>query len=264
MPKVNKFEMELMHLGLKDKEAAVYIACLELGSAPVQQIARRAKVVRATTYVVLESLMKKGLVTKADKDKKTLFAAEPPLQLMRLLDHQQEALEEKKEDLKVLLPELQALRKEKGTATVRYFEGKEGQHAVRQEINMYCEPGDMIYNFTPADHLTGVFPDHDDTSYPQRVARGIKAKTIFTTKSEKLKDHWLKQRTKISERRFLPADKFPFTSGITIYKDRIAIGNFSGNPLAVVIENKSMSDMMRCLFELAWESAEKYTPKKST
>ena len=83
------FQKELKRLGLKDKEAAVYVACLELGPSPVQQISRKAQVVRATTYVVLEALLERGLVTQYKEGKKTLFSAEPPRQLMRLLEKQE-------------------------------------------------------------------------------------------------------------------------------------------------------------------------------
>ena len=65
-----EYIQELTNLGLKDKEASVYLSCLELGPSPVQPIARKAKVVRATTYVILESLMNMGLVTKFKEGKK--------------------------------------------------------------------------------------------------------------------------------------------------------------------------------------------------
>lgn len=90
------FIQELKHLGLKDKEAAVYVAALQLGPSPVQVIARKAKVVRATTYVILEDLLKKGLVTSYKEEKKTLFSAEPPRQLMRLIEIEEEQLQDKK------------------------------------------------------------------------------------------------------------------------------------------------------------------------
>lgn len=253
-----KFETELKKLGLGDKEAAVYLASLELGAAPVQVIARKAKVVRATTYVVLEALMKEGLVTTYKEGKKTLFAAEAPHQLLRLLEKEQDVIQEKKHDLEKILPELQALVKAEGIPSVRYFDGKEGLHAIRQEINMYSQPGDMIYNFTPADHLTSVFPVGEENDYAQRVGRGILAKTIFTTKSPKLKDGWLfaPEQSRLSERRYVPAETFAFTSGMTIYGDRIAIGSFTGKIMGVVIESKSMSDMMKRIFELAWIGAQ--------
>lgn len=249
-----EFRKELKKIGLTDKEVAVYLACLELGPSPVQPIARKAKVVRATTYVVLSGLMKHGLVTKFEQGKKTMFAAEPPLQLKRLLEKQEEEVKNKERLLDAVLPELQVLmRAVGGRPSVRYFESKEGLHAIRQEINMYCRPGDMVYNFTPADHLTGVFPDHEDTSYPQRVAKGIRSRTIFTTRSEKIKKRWLfEQVSSLSERRFISPDQFRWTGGMTIYRDRVAIGSFTGKLWGVIIESQEIADTMRTLFEMAW------------
>src|SRR3990167_6712494 len=85
---------ELMSLGLKDKEVVVYLSCLELGPSPAQVIAKKAGVVRATTYVILEELMNMGLVTKYKEGKKTMFSAEAPRQLLRLLERQEEARSE--------------------------------------------------------------------------------------------------------------------------------------------------------------------------
>lgn len=249
-----EFRKELKKIGLTDKEVAVYLACLELGPSPVQPIARKAKVVRATTYVILSGLMQQGLVTRFEQGKKTMFAAEPPLQLRRLLEKQGEEVKNKERLLDQMLPELQVLmRGASDRPSVRYFEGKEGLHVIRQEINMYCRPGDMVYNFTTADHLNAVFPDNEDKHYVQRLAKKIRAKTIFTTKSESLKKRWLVQQVNsLSERRYIPSELYPGPAGLTIYRDRIAIGSFTGHLYGVIIESQSMADMMRTVFELAW------------
>ena len=249
---------ELKKLGLKDKESAVYLACLELGPAPVQQIARKAKVVRATTYVVLESLAKQGLVTQFKEGKKTLFAAEPPRQLLRLLEKQEEQIEERKHELEHVLPELQALVKSTGDrATVRYFDGVEGLRAIRREMAMYSRSGDEWLNFTPTDHLAAVFGRSDIMYTEQRVAKGISSKTLFTTKSPKLKEQILQdQKPHRTERRFVPPQDFPVASGMTIYRDRIAIGNFTGHIGGIIIESEAMANMLRAIFMLAWETAE--------
>lgn len=251
-----EFIHELKNLGLTDKESAVYLALLELGSAPVQNIARKAKVVRATTYVVLEDLQKMGLVTHYKEGKKTLFSPEPPLQLMRLLDKQQEALKSKQDEFARALPELQMLMKTSGEKpSVRYFEGKEGLRAMRQEIIMYSKSGDLVYNFTPLDHLDAVFPfpNESDSHHRQRAAKGVLARTIFSTRSEKLKNALLqKQKEDKTERRYISPDLFSCTSGMTIYRDRIAIGSFTGKLMGVIIESEPMAETMRRLFDLAW------------
>lgn len=249
-----EFRKELKEIGLTDKQAAVYLACLELGPSPVQPIARKAKVVRATTYVILSGLMKQGLVTKFEQGKKTMFAAEPPLQLKRLLEKQAEEVKNKERLLDAMLPELQVLMRAAGDRpSVRYYEGKEGLHAIRQEINMYCRSGDVIYNLTPADYLIAVFSREEDTFYQQRRSKGIRARTIFTTKSEALRRRWfLEDDPRQPERKFVPPNKFTWTSGITIYRDRIAIGSFAGKLGGVIIESQEMADSMRVLFEMAW------------
>ncbi|MGH9856860.1 MAG: TrmB family transcriptional regulator [Acidobacteriota bacterium] len=259
---------ELTKLGLKDKEAAVYLACLELGPSPVQFIARKAHVVRATTYVVVESLMQMGLVTKYKEGKKTLFSAEPPRQLLRLLEKQREDIEAKHHDLEDLLPELQIITKAAGgKPTVRYFEGKEGLRVMRQEIVMYSRPGDVILNLTPIDHIDAVFPEDEKSYYRQRAAKKIRSKTLFTTKSSKAKEKLLSESyLELSERRYISPELFPSTSGMTIFRDRIAIGSFTGKLMGVVVESESMANMMRHIFGLAWIGAEIVTrrDKKSS
>ncbi|HLC49664.1 MAG TPA: helix-turn-helix domain-containing protein [Candidatus Andersenbacteria bacterium] len=253
-----KYIQELTNLGLKDKEAAVYLSCLELGPSPVQPIGRKAKVVRATTYVILESLMNMGLVTKYKVGKKTLFSAETPRQLLRLLEKQEEVIQEKQHNIEAILPQLQMLTKAAGDKpSVRYFEGQEGLVVMRREIIMYPRAGDTIYNFTPADHLNSVFPDEKDTVVSQRIAKKIFAKTLFTTTSESIKKRWLSSDiSELNERRFVSPEKFPVPAGMTIYLDRIAIGSFTGKLFGVVIESQQMVNMMRALFELAWDGAE--------
>ena len=253
------FQTELKKIGLKDKEVAVYLACLELGPSPVQQISRKAKVVRATTYVVLNSLMNHGLVTQFKEGKKTLFSPEPPRKLLRILEKQEEVIEDKKNELEGLLPKLHVLMKSgSDTPTVRYFSGIEGIHAIRQEIVMYAKPGDTLYNFTPIDYLDALIKEKEHQYHIQRSARGIKAKTLFTTKSEASKKALLFGiYVKLTERRFISPEKFPSTSGMTIYRDRIAIGTFTGKIGGVIIESESMSEMMKRLFDLAWDGAGK-------
>lgn len=251
------FIQELKKLGLKDKEAAVYLASLQLGPSPVQNIARKAKVVRATTYVILEDLMQLGLVTTYKEGKKTLFSPEPPRQLMRLLERQQEEIQNQQRELEDVLPELQVLMKAAGDKpSVRYFEGAEGLRVMRQEIIMYTGKGETIYNFTPIDHLNATFPAQEDVFARQRAAKGIAAKTLFSTRSIKLQELLASlSRPGLSEYRHVPIHAFPSTSGMTIFKDRIAIGTFVGKQMGVVIESEPMAEMMRRLFELAWHGA---------
>lgn len=254
------FIKELKNFGLKDKEAAVYLACLELGASPVQEIARKAHVVRATTYVILECLMERGLAAKFKEGKKTLFAAEPPRQLMRLLEKRQEEIKEKQHELEDLLPQLQMVAKTAGgKPTVRYFEGVEGLRSIRREMLMYSRAGDTWYSLTPIDHLDAVLRKDQDSFYRQRNAKRIKSKTISIARSPEARRKLLaRYGTKdVAQRYVAPSPSHPVESGMTIFRDRIAIGKFTGKPGGVIIESNEMARMMKQLFDLAWLGAKK-------
>src|SRR5262249_51099781 len=65
----------LEQVGLKPKEAEVYLALLGLESSTAYEIAQHCLVKKATVYAILEDLRQKGLVLKIPHAKKALFAA---------------------------------------------------------------------------------------------------------------------------------------------------------------------------------------------
>lgn len=66
---------QLEHIGLKPKEAQVYLALLSLESSTAYEVAQHCEVKKPTVYVILEDLRQKGLVLKIPHAKKALFAA---------------------------------------------------------------------------------------------------------------------------------------------------------------------------------------------
>src|SRR3989339_2265497 len=117
---------ELTHLGLTEKEAAVYVAALQLGPAAVQEISDRAQVNRATTYVMIDSLSARGLLSSTEKDGRRIFMAESPERLLVLLRLQKKEMEAKEEELIQVLPKLNAFfNRAAEKPEVRYLEGHE-------------------------------------------------------------------------------------------------------------------------------------------
>ncbi|MGB2791347.1 MAG: helix-turn-helix domain-containing protein, partial [Candidatus Moraniibacteriota bacterium] len=99
-------EKELQEIGLQEKEARVYIAMLELGRATAQDIAKKADVNRATTYFVMENLMKKGLASAVDEGTKQYFLPEDPSQLEAIFEKKRIEFEAQKERVSALVSEL--------------------------------------------------------------------------------------------------------------------------------------------------------------
>ena len=171
---------DLEQFGLSDKEAKVYLACLELGPSTAAQIAQKADVNRATTYVAIESLTKQGLLSSHEKDSKTFFSAEDPAMLKRLLDQQREEVKNKLSSLEELLPELIKMHNYAGEKPkVRFFEGKEGLDTIKDEILKVKDK--KIEAFFPIDDLIKVFSAEEEQKYFQRrLAKKISIRGLYT------------------------------------------------------------------------------------
>ena len=60
-------EKKLVDQGFTVKEAKLYIATLSLGEATATDIAKRAGIERTTSYNILPTLVRKGLVDTTEK-----------------------------------------------------------------------------------------------------------------------------------------------------------------------------------------------------
>lgn len=136
------------NLGLSEKEANVYLASLELGSSTIQKIATKAGVNRATTYVMIESLIKRGLVSSFEQGKKRFFAATHPSQLLRLIKQKELDMQELRENLeKDFLPQLLSIHNISGDKPgVRFFQGKDGLEAMRDELKRTKQESAIKYS----------------------------------------------------------------------------------------------------------------------
>lgn len=250
-----EFESEIRRIGLSDKETAVYLAALELGPSPVQAIARRAKIARSTTYLVLESLHHRGLAEQRKNGKKTLFIAESPAHLLEFIKTEEQNLHQRREEIENLVPKLQALmRTVSEKPTVEYYSGLDGLRAMRQQMLRQSRAGDTWYNFTPVDSLYLIFGSDQAMYSRQRSAKGIRSKAICATKSAKLKKQLISEVAgSLNERKFVPLSVYNSTSGLTVYDGHIAIGNFSGELAGMIIDSPPMAQLMVTFFELLWE-----------
>ncbi len=242
----------LKNIGLSDNEAKVYMAMLELGPSPVVEIARKAEVNRPTAYVQIESLKKKGLVSTQTKGKKHLFIAESPARLEFYLDSELKDVEQKKDELGKIMPDLDKLYASIGSRPqVRFFEGKEGLKAM-QDILLKSGVTE-IYGISSLDSLFKVFPKHREDYSPERVRKGIRSKLIYSyTKGAVLKES---DDGMLRESRFVSPDKMPFSSDITVFGDSVSIISFEGMTSGVIIEHPEIARSFKQFFEFMWNLA---------
>lgn len=244
---------QLQEIGLSEKEARVYLALLELGQAGVPEISQKSGVNRTTTYVILESLLKDGLVSQIEKEKKSYFMAENPQLLGRLIRRKESELKEKEKEFLEHLPQLTVLFETAGERPkVRFYEGKEGLKVIQDEILQTKDK--RIEAIFSQDDLEKAFTQEEKKEYfNRRMKKKMGAKAIYTRGAGPFE-----KVAPIDELRIIPKDKFPLSVDITLFGDKMAISSLRGKLIGVIIENKDIVRTFRSIFELAWEAAERF------
>lgn len=251
---------ELGLFGLSEKESCVYLASLELGPAPVQDISHKAKVNRATTYVMIESLMGRGLMSSFVRGKKRFYASESPERLRSVLRLQRRELEQKEEELEKIYPKLSGLYNAEGAKPqIRYLEGAEGINTVRELVRKI--PGD-IFQFTPfsPENAADELKEGLDDFVRDVIAQNVPYRALLA-----VEDMSLEKIPTIPnlEVRLIPRALFPTNGDITVRGNTICLYSYKSAILAIVITSQEIADAMRSMFDLAWKAAEAYPSRKS-
>ncbi|HBH46622.1 MAG: hypothetical protein A2445_05060 [Candidatus Jacksonbacteria bacterium RIFOXYC2_FULL_44_29] len=236
----------LQKLGLTEKEARVYLASLELGSAKIPEIAKKSKIKRTTVYVILESLMQKGLVSYYQSKESKKFIAEEPERLQSLLKERQEALLQ-------IMPQLSALikGKEEKRPEVRFYLGKEGCLSIVEQT-LEVKNSEILYLGSIVDIYKIVTPEYDYNHYiPARMEKNIKftALVFADLGANKLKQDEAKFLRTI---KYLPQEYF-FSSSMFIFQDKIACLSSEKELIGVVIQSSDLAQMERQKFKLLWD-----------
>lgn len=249
---------EITALGLSDKEARVYLANLSLGYSSVQKIAQRSGIKRVTTYVILDGLMQKGLVSQITKEKKTFFVAEDPANLTRLLERSEMEIKDKRDHLDTILPKLREIHELPAERPeVRFYTGKEGMKTIsaatlREARSANAEIYGMI-------NLNKVFrvvtPEELSEHSAKRAKLGVKSKVFYAGRQS--------APAPLRQQMLIDDVKYPVNADISFLKDKIFMITYEAEkPVGVVIEEKHIARTLRSLFELAWDSMNANKTKK--
>ena len=74
----------LTKLGLSQKAVEVYVASLQLGPTTIQKIAQKANLPRSSTYLLMDELKTKGLISETALAKKSIFTPSSPGKLIQI------------------------------------------------------------------------------------------------------------------------------------------------------------------------------------
>ncbi len=228
----------LEKIGLTRNEAIVYTSLLKLGSTAAQNLVKESELHRSRVYDALESLQRKGLASHVIKDFKKYFQAVEPNKLFHYI-------EEQKEHLKEILPELKRLegmKKEEIKATI--YKGKEGLKTIHSE--MLKEGKEIRVLGAKAiilDELKFFMPNFER----ERIKAKQKWTCLWDTQKAKKKAEGFR---KLIQGKVLPKG-YDSNSVVNIFGNKVAIVHWKEKyPTAFMIDNKDIANSFRKWFKL--------------
>jgi sugar-specific transcriptional regulator TrmB len=226
----------LQNLGLTENETAVYLVILRTGSATISDITQKSKVHRVNVYDIIRRLQEKGLISYIIKGKRKFYQALDPKKLV-------EIEQEKLQQLKEMLPELEELKKmgkDKEEATI--FKDRRAIKNIMEDIT---KSETDVYLFASGWGFEEKFPEYYDIWHKKLAKNKIKIKCLV---SKKFKG---KKLPKPLVYRYLP-DEFVSPSATLVYEDKVFILSWGVIPLGILIKSKEISKSYKKYFELLW------------
>ena len=243
---LTKLKNILIDLGMSETEARVYMAMVELGSASVQNVAKRAGISRTAAYDIIGALHEKGIVSTFQKGKKTLFSAEDPSKVKAYFETHLQNMKGQLDDLKRLIPELRILQAE-DRPVVRFFTGNDGIRAAFRDVEELRPPELLeVSNAVIVYERMDIKLVHELRELP--YFKKMRLRNISTEDGRGFKGK-PKQNAIL---RYLPKKLSGFEGNLWIYKNRISFVNIVGEPEVVIIESQVFADILRAMFEAAW------------
>lgn len=241
-------------IGLNDRESRFYVVALRLGTSLISKVAKESGLNRSSSYTVVESLVNKGLVSRVKKSNGLYVTPVSPERLLQIQEEQRALLEEQVKKLQNIFSVVQH---EPG---VRFYEGKEGLKSVLMSV---LEEAKEICVFGDGDAFRKAIPGWSEQYSARRSDLKIKTRLLLKATSQTvgaakyLRSSEIDPRKAYSKIRLLP-EALGIKGGFDVYNEKVILYSFEERNVAVVIESKMISSMMKAIFDMLWNMAEAY------
>ena len=246
----------LKKVGFSEKEALVYTHLIRLGAQPASVIAEKAEINRTTTYDIIETLTKKGLISSIKKDGITYFKALDPKELLNYLEREKvehvKQLEKQQKEIETLLPALISLENPESTKPkVTFYEGEKG---MRQAYEDTLTSSETILAYANVEDMQKGLPNFFPEYYQRRgVEKKIHIKCIAPDNKTSIERH-SHDKKENREMILIPEKEYDFSPEINVYDDKVLFASWR-EKMAIIIKSKEIADFHKKMYKLAWTAA---------
>lgn len=235
-------EFALKEYGLTDKEIKVYLSLLKLGSVKLQELSKRVDLPRTTIYNTLNYLILKGLVSYIIKKSVKYYETTDPNKLIS-------KIEEKKDIISSVLPELKSMYKTIDYSSVEIFQGTKGLSTILSDVFKTKQLIKYFGSYTLSKEVLKHLPSHYRSV---RISNEIPAKIIIDNNKESIFE--TSKYKNITQIRYNSKLK-DFPAMIFIYGNKVAIYTLKKELIGIIINNEQIAFAMDMIFEFYWNSS---------
>lgn len=243
----------LKELGLSDLEANTYMVSLRLGPSTISKLAQNLSIARPNLYKVIQELEKKGLAKLSDKKGYARnFVVESPTVVLDQFRQKKKEDQLRESELVMAMPDLltnyqQGLMPSK----IKIFQGKEDFKKIF--FNILEEADKKIWFCGSAQDFIGFISWSDEKRWiKQRMKKGLFINSLLLPSD----DASTLKKTDAEELREIRIMKgfFPFQTSFQLFGNKVIFWQPLA-PLAIVIEDKYLVEMMESIVDKLWENA---------
>ncbi|MFG1374979.1 helix-turn-helix domain-containing protein [Xanthobacter oligotrophicus] len=236
-------EEKLAKIGITGKLFKLYLAAVELGEAPVQEVAARAGLARTTAYDVLERLEQEELIRIEERAGRRFVVAEDPVGMLQRLELRKQVITD-------VMPQIRSLyNRAKGKPQIRFYEGEEGINTVLWDT-LTCQSKTLCGILSMNELIETPGLGEMDVYISERVKRGITLK-VLRSRNKDVEQIWPSGMEQLRELRYAPG---AMTLGVTqyVYDDKVSIISSKRENYGLIIESEDFARLQSLMFETLW------------
>lgn len=231
----------LSGFGFNQKDEAVYLALLEMGSATLTPLSRKLSIPVTTIQSTLARLEKRGVVGTTKRKSRSVYEALDPNVFKDLLKEQAVAVA----GIVPLLKELKISTSE--LSTIRVFERDRVAEILNESLKCTDKLVLEIISAKPFQEVIG-----EKYHYSRRrVKAGIRLNSLRVRSTEIKQYNAARHQHELREARFLPPE-MTFEASVLIWDHTVALLSTKSEGAHVMITSPAIALMYRQLFGVLW------------
>ena len=236
----------LARFGLDDKEQAVYLALLPMGTTALLPLARASGLRLTTAQSVIARLAESGLVEVTKRGSRHAYEAHDPEMLALILERQAE-------EVAGIVPVLRKLKSaDSAPAAIRVYWRERRTEIFHQALEAKSK---VIHEIVAGRDIQEILGEKFHFTR-RRAKAGVRLMSLRVESQEIKKYSRATHARELRDAKFLPRE-MAFRSSVMFWDDTVAFFTAEPEKLAWTVKSASLAEMMRQTFDLLWSVSRK-------